>query len=168
MQRSERHGTGWSNWKFAAALACVLLMPCSAKSFAQPSADNPLHTATRTELDVVKAVLAQEKAWNAGDLDGYVSGYKDSPDTLFIGAQISHGYAQILADYKRNYATRAAMGTLAFSELEVHTLSDTFVACLGKYHLDRPKHDGGNADGIFSLVLEKTPEGWKIVLDHTT
>jgi ketosteroid isomerase-like protein len=168
MQRSNRHRMIGKFPAFAALLACVLLVPCAAKSLAQPPADNPLHTATRTELDVVKVVLAQEKAWNAGDIESYVSGYKNSPDTIFIGAQISRGYAQILEDYKHNYATRAAMGTLAFSELEVHSLSDTYVACIGKYHLDRPKKDGGNADGVFSLVLEKTPDGWKIVLDHTT
>ena len=26
---------------------------------------------------------------------------------------------------------------------------------------------GGNADGIFSLVLKKDPQGWKIILDHS-
>jgi ketosteroid isomerase-like protein len=151
------------------ALALVLALPPAAGGQApirQP--DNPLHTASRVELDVVKVVMAQEKAWNSGDLEGYVKGYKDSADTLFIGRQISKGYAQILDDYKHNYSTRAAMGTLAFSELEVHPLSDTFAVCLGKYHLDRPKKDGGQADGIFSLVFEKTDDGWKIVLDHTT
>jgi uncharacterized protein (TIGR02246 family) len=168
MQRSQHHRMSLQNWKFTAALVCILSLPCATISRAQPPADNPLHTATRTELDVVKVVLAQEKAWNAGDLEGYVNGYKDSPDTIFVGAQVSRGYAQILQDYKHNYATRADMGTLAFSELEVHTLSDAYAVCIGKYHLDRPKKDGGNADGVFSLVLEKTPDGWKIVLDHTT
>jgi ketosteroid isomerase-like protein len=131
-------------------------------------AETPLHTASRNELDVVKVVLAQEKAWNAGDIQGYVDGYKNSPDTIFMGKSISKGYAEILEDYKRNYATRGAMGTLAFSELEVHPLNDKFMVCLGKYHLDRTKRDGGNADGVFSLVVEKTDAGWKIVLDHTT
>jgi ketosteroid isomerase-like protein len=151
----------------ASALAFALLLAPAALAPAQ-DAPNPLHTATRAELDVVKVVLAQEKAWNEGDLDGYAKGYKDSPDTLFIGKQISRGYAQMLEDYKHNYPTKASMGTLGFSELEVHSLSDTFAVCLGKYHLDRPKKEGGPADGLFSLVLEKTDQGWKIVLDHTT
>lgn len=151
------------------ALAVVLaLSPASIGQATAKQPENALHTASRIELDVVKAVLAQEKSWNSGDLEGYVRGYKESPDTLFIGRQISKGYAQILEDYKRNYSTRAIMGTLAFNELEVHPLSDSFVVCLGKYHLDRPKRDGGNADGIFSLVFEKTDQGWKIVLDHTS
>jgi ketosteroid isomerase-like protein len=151
------------------ALACVLvlLLFASGRSVLAQD-DNPLHTASRMELDVVKVVLAQEKAWNDGDIEGYVKGYKNSPDTLFIGHQVSKGYAQIMEDYKRNYSSRASMGQLTFSELEVHPLSDTFAACIGKYHLERSKKDGGPADGLFSLVLQKTDDGWKIVLDHTT
>ncbi len=148
------------------ALALVLLLAVGGTAPAQK--DDTLHTASRTELDVVKVVLAQEKAWNAGDLDGFVKGYKDSPDTLFIGNQISKGYAHIVEDYKHLYFTRASMGTVTFSELEAHPLDDTFAICLGKYHLDRSKKEGGPADGVFSLVLEKTDQGWKIILDHRT
>ena len=151
----------------ASTLGLAFLFACAASTRAQ-DAPNPLHTATRAELDVVKVVLAQERAWNDGDLEGYAKGYKDSPDTLFIGRQVSRGYTQMLEDYKHNYPTKASMGTLGFSELEVHSLSDTFAICLGKYHLDRSKKEGGPADGLFSLVLEKTGQGWKIVLDHTT
>ena len=152
----------------ALAFSLAAVSPALAQGADQAPEDNPLHTASRTELDVVKVVLAQEKAWNAGDIEGYVKGYKDSPETIFVGRSISRGYAQIMADYKRNYSTRASMGTLTFSELEVHPLSDTFVVCLGNYHLDRSKKDGGPADGIFSIVMQKTADGWKIVLDHTT
>jgi ketosteroid isomerase-like protein len=150
----------------ASTLAFALLLAPARPAPAQE--DNPLHTASRTELDVVKIVLAQEKAWNAGDIAGYVKGYKDSPDTLFVWRQVSHGFKQILEDYERNYPNRESMGTLTFSELEVVPMSDTYAACIGKYHLERSKKDGGPADGLFSMVLEKTADGWKIVLDHTT
>jgi ketosteroid isomerase-like protein len=150
----------------ACALALALLLAPTHPATAQD--DNPLHTASRTELDVVKVILAQEKAWNAGDIEGYVKAYKDSPATIFIGKDVSKGYAQILEDYKRNYYNRASMGTLTFSELEVYSLSETFAICIGKYHVERAKKDGGPSDGQFSDVLEKTADGWKIVLDHTT
>lgn len=153
-------------WATAALLACTLALSISIP--AQAQTDDPLHKASRQELDVIKVILAQEKAWNAGDLPGYVKGYKDSPDTLFIGKQVSKGYAEILADYKHDYPTTASMGTLGFSELEVHPLSETFAVCIGKFHLDRSKREGGSADGIFSLIFEKTDQGWKIVVDHTT
>ncbi len=170
---SDRFGSRVKTYRLvrpvAACMLAVALVLAPARPMpAQDEQDNPLHTATRLELDVVKVVLAQERAWNAGDIAGYVKGYKDSPDTLFIGRQVSRGYSQILDDYQRNYPNRSSMGTLTFSELEVHSLSDTFAVCLGKYHVERSKKDGGPADGLFSLVMEKTADGWKIVLDHTT
>ena len=159
-------GDSWRVW-LVAALGCVLLAGAS-PARAQDEPDNSLHTASRVELDIVKMVLGEEKAWNAGDIAGYVKGYKDSPDTLFIGKQISRGFTQILQDYEHNYPDRSSMGSLTFSELEVHSINDTLAVCIGKYHLDRSKKDGGPADGLFSLVLEKTDQGWKIVVDHTT
>jgi len=129
--------------------------------------DNQLHTASHEELEIVKVLLVQEKAWNSGDLEGYLKGFKDSPDTIFMARQISRGYAQIAEDYRHNYPNRTLMGQLSFSELEAHPISDTLAICLGRYHLDRGRKDGGAADGMFSLVMEKTAEGWKIVLDHT-
>jgi ketosteroid isomerase-like protein len=152
----------------AVVLACGLAVSGGQNAAAQATVDDPLHTASRQELDVIKVILAQEKAWNAGDLVGYAKGYKDSPATLFIGRQVSRGYAEIVAEYKHDYPTAASMGTLGYSELEVHSLSETFAVCIGKYHLDRSKKEGGPADGMFSLVFEKTEQGWKIVVDHTT
>jgi ketosteroid isomerase-like protein len=148
----------------AAALSLTLLAPTCLPAQAPAS----LHTATQQELDVVKVLLKQEAAWNKGDIDGFAEGYKDSPDTLFINRTISRGFDGMRAEYHQNYPTRASMGTLVFSELEVHRLDDTFALCLGKYHLDRSKKDGGSAEGLFTLIFEKTEDGWKIVVDHTT
>jgi ketosteroid isomerase-like protein len=164
MQRRERHR---ATWIVALTLACTLLAAYMPKARAQDDGAQ-LHTASRSELDIVKVVLAQEKSWNAGDIAGYLKAYKDSPDTLFVGRQVSKGFKQILDDYEHNYPDRASMGTLSFSELETHPINDTYAVCIGKYHLDRAKKLGGGADGLFSYVLEKTPDGWKIILDHTT
>lgn len=133
-----------------------------------PVAPAQLKMATPTELGVVKVLLAQEAAWNRGDLAGFASGYKDAADTIFIGSHVSRGHDELLNDYRKNYPNRDAMGTLGFSELEVRPLDDKFAVVVGKYHLDRGKKAGGNAEGIFSLVFEKTDAGWKIIVDHTT
>jgi ketosteroid isomerase-like protein len=127
-----------------------------------------LTTASREQLDVVKVLLTQEAAWNHGDIDAFVQTYKDAPDTLMVTHQISHGFAGLIEEYKHDYPTKAAMGTLTFSELEARTLDANFAIVVGKYHLERGKKDGGKAEGVFSVVLEKTDKGWKIVLDHTT
>jgi ketosteroid isomerase-like protein len=147
-----------------AALSLILLAP----SLLQAQANDPLHTATRQELNIIKVLLAQENAWNKGDLAAFASGYKDSPDTLFITHQVFRGFAGLLDEYKHDYPNKAAMGTLAYSDLEVHPLDENFAVVIGKYHLERGKKDGGNVEGLFSLVFENTDNGWKIVVDHTT
>src|SRR5947209_14292034 len=87
-----------------------------------PSGD-PLHMASRQELDVIKVLVSQERAWNSGDIDGFMHGYKESSDTLFIGRQVSKGFNEISAEYKHDYPNKSAMGQLGYSEIEVHPLS---------------------------------------------
>jgi ketosteroid isomerase-like protein len=106
--------------------------------------------------------------WNRGDIDTFATSYKNSPDILFIGHGISRGYAQMVAAYKKSYSTREQMGTLGFSQLEVQPLDPRFATVTGHFHLERTAAGGGNADGYFLLVFEKTPDGWKIVRDDTT
>ena len=146
------------------ALLLTLMMP----SLLYAQEPNPLHTATRQELNIIKVLIAQENAWNKGDLATFAAGYKDSPDTLFITHQVFRGFTGLVDEYKHDYPSKAAMGTLAYSDLEVHPLDENFAIVIGKYHLDRSKKDGGSAEGLFSLVFENTDNGWKIVLDHTT
>ncbi len=159
--------------KLRRSLACstfaalLLVSPAIRPALAQVT-DPQLHTASPTELAIIKVLLAQEKAWNSGDIDTFVQAYKDSPDTLFLSGSVNRGFAGMAESYHHQYPSRAAMGTLAFSELEVRPLDERFALCIGKYRLERPKKEGGNADGLFSLVFEKTDKGWKIVVDHTT
>ncbi len=145
------------------AMALILTAPFAA--FAQ---DDQLKPVPQEQLDVIKVLLAQEAAWNRGDLDAFTQSYKNSPDTLFVTSIVNRGFEGMLDAYRHNYPNKAAMGTLSFSELEAHPLDERFAVVIGKYHLDRTKKDGGNAEGLFSLVLEKTDKGWKIIVDHTT
>jgi ketosteroid isomerase-like protein len=74
----------------------------------------------------------------------------------------------MLARYKKVYDTREKMGTLSFTDLEVQPLDAHFATVTGRFHLERTAAGGGNADGSYLLVFEKTPMGWKIVRDVTT
>jgi ketosteroid isomerase-like protein len=95
-------------------------------------------------------------------------GYKDSPETTFIGKTVRHGWQQVLERYKTSYSTKEAMGTLEFSNLNIRMLGTEYAVATGQYHLTRTAAGGGDASGVFSLVLEKSAEGWKIILDHTS
>jgi uncharacterized protein (TIGR02246 family) len=117
----------------------------------------------------IRAVLDKQVVdWNRGDLETFATGYKNSPDILFMGSRISKGYEQMLEGYKKSFPNKEKMGVLSFSELEVQPLDEHFATVTGRFHLERSAAGGGNAGGFYLLVMEKTPAGWKIVRDDTT
>jgi uncharacterized protein (TIGR02246 family) len=120
--------------------------------------------------DEIRAMLkSSEAAWNRGDLPAFARDYEDSPDTTFIGRDITHGGVEaILARYRRGYPTPEAMGTLTFSEIAVRPLGKDYALANGKFALKRTQAGGGDAAGRFTLVLRKTKAGWKIIHDHSS
>lgn len=122
------------------------------------------HEADRVAIE--KVLNAQQAAWNRGDVDAFVVGYWQSPELTFSGSNgVSRGWDGVLARYKKNYPDRAAMGVLDFSGLEFRFLGPDAALVLGKWHLKREKGDVG---GVFTLVWQRFPEGWKIIHDHTS
>jgi uncharacterized protein (TIGR02246 family) len=122
----------------------------------------------RAETDIRKVLGDQAAAWNRGDIEGFMQGYENSPETTFMGKTVQHGWQQVLDSYKTRYGTRAAMGTLDFSEVAVRTLGTGYASVTGRFHLARSAEGGGEAAGIFSLVFRRGRGGWKIILDHTS
>jgi uncharacterized protein (TIGR02246 family) len=126
------------------------------------------------ETAIRAAIQAQADAWNRADIPAFMKAYEDSPDTTFIGLTLRKGYQPILKRYQENYTTREQMGTLTFNDVDVRLLQGgcgkaNIALVTGKFHLERAaKGEAKKDDGIFSLVWRKGPNGWKIVLDHTS
>ena len=116
----------------------------------------------------INAILkAQQAAWNRGDVHSFLVGYWQSPELTFSGSNgVSRGWDGVLARYKKNYPDRTAMGELDFSDLEFRFLGPDAALVLGKWHLKR--ETAGDIGGVFTLVWQKFPEGWKIIHDHTS
>ena len=150
--------------RFLRSLALVFVI-CTAALAQQP---DQLYTATRNQLDVTKVLLAQQEAWNKGDLDGYVSRYKDAPDTQAILGGSILGFANIRSAYRINFPNAEKMGTLENSEVSVRELGPNFALATGKYHLMRSKKGGGEAIGTFTDVFEKTAAGWQLIFSENT
>jgi uncharacterized protein (TIGR02246 family) len=114
----------------------------------------------------ITAVLnAQQLAWNRGDVDAFLVSYWHSSELTFSGSGgVSRGWEGVLARYKKTYPNRAAMGQLDFSDLEFRFLGPDAALVLGRWHLKRENEVGG----VFSLVWQRFPDGWKIVHDHTS
>jgi len=151
--------------KTGTPLAAVLIVTVYALTPATAGADEP--KARQTDRNAIRAVLtAQQEAWNRGDIAAFLTGYWHSPNLTFSGSNgIFRGWDAVMARYKRNYPDRGAMGTLDFSNLEVRFLGPDAALVLGHWHLKRQKDEIG---GVFTLVLQRFPEGWRIIHDHTS
>jgi len=117
----------------------------------------------------VEAVLqTQQGAWNRRDLDSFMAGYWNSPElTFFSGAQENRGWQAAMDRYKTRYTGPGhEMGKLEFSKLRVEMLGPEAAFVRGEWHLTMT--DGKTPHGLFTLVLRKFPDGWKIVHDHTS
>jgi ketosteroid isomerase-like protein len=156
-----------SYWWPLAGIALILLFVMGVRTGRQIKAADGHEKGRAADKAAILAVLnAQQAAWNRGDLDAFLTGYWHSPELTFSGSSgISRGWDGVLARYKKNYPDRAAMGELDFSELEFRFLGPNAALVLGHWHLKREKGDIG---GVFSLVWQRFPEGWKIVHDHTS
>ena len=123
--------------------------------------------AVAREQAAIRAVLTdQQTAWNRGDVRTFMKGYWNSPELTFAGSNgFVRGWEPVAARYERDYPNQVVMGQLDFSELEIRILGPEAALVLGKWHLKRASGDVG---GIFSLVFQKFPEGWRIIHDHTS
>jgi uncharacterized protein (TIGR02246 family) len=123
--------------------------------------------AAAKDQTAIRAVLTdQQTAWNRGDVRTFMKGYWNSPELTFAGSNgFVRGWEPVAARYERDYPNQAMMGQLDFSDLEIRILGPEAALVLGKWHLHRASGDVG---GIFSLVFQKFPEGWRIIHDHTS
>lgn len=122
---------------------------------------------TTNALTQIRSVLqGQQAAWNRGDIDGFMNGYVRSASTVFISEDtIRRGWQTVRDRYRKKYSSRAKMGTLAFSDLEITLLSSDSAMASGRWKLNRASDQ---PHGRFTLILKRLPEGWRIVYDHTS
>ncbi len=120
----------------------------------------------KAKIDIRNVMDEQALAWNKGDIDGFMKGYWNSPEMTFVsGTNVTKGWQPTLDRYKKGYDTKAKMGILTFSDLEITVLGKEAAVVLGKWSLEREKD---NPNGLFTLTFRKFKDGWKIILDHTS
>src|SRR3954462_4656661 len=124
-------------------------------------------SATPSPPAEIRAVMAaQTAAWNRGDIDGFMDGYARLAETEFVsGDKITRGWQTVRDNYRKKYSSREKMGTLTFSDVKVALLSSDAAVVLGRWKLVR-KSD--KPHGVFTLIFNRTPVGWRIVHDHTS
>ena len=128
----------------------------------------PAWSQTSASDEVRRLLIDQQAAWNRHDLEGFMQGYWKSEDlTFFSGANVAHGWNAALDRYRKRYQSESReMGRLDFGDLQIEILGSDAAFVRGAWHLTMS--DGKTPHGIFTLVLRRFAEGWRIVHDHTS
>ncbi|MGJ7032111.1 YybH family protein [Niabella hirudinis] len=121
----------------------------------------------QNDVQKIKALMEQQAtAWNQGNLEGFMATYWNNDSLLFVGKNgVTYGWQQTLDNYRKNYPSKNAMGTLKFTLLKLQPMGSGFYNVVGKWQLTRKM---GDLKGHFTLVLKKIAGHWKIVQDHSS
>jgi uncharacterized protein (TIGR02246 family) len=126
--------------------------------------------ASRDSQKSIQAVLdAQIVAWNHGDIEGFMAGYWNSPDFIYIGnKQVTRGWQAMLDRYHQAFQppNQSQMGTLELTDTQITPLDKQAALVWGTYRVTNP--DGKQRGGLYTLVMRKFPEGWRTVYDRTS
>ncbi len=143
---------------------------------------------------IEKVLTDQDDAWNRGDLEGFMKGYWHSPELTFYGGDTPRqGWDETLRRYRQRYqgegqqaeplkpsafvsllleryrqqnpAPDREMGHLTFDDLRIEMLGPDSAFVRGRWQLADSK---GRHGGLFTLIMRRFPEGWRIVHDHSS
>jgi len=117
------------------------------------------------EEEILDVLAKQKTAWNIGDIEGFMKYYWRSEDFTFqSGNNRILGWNALLTRYKKNYSGEN-MGILDFKDIVVTALSEKSAFVIGRWEVKRKEETLG---GLFTLVIQRKPEGWRIIHDHTS
>ena len=142
-------------------MMAVMLAGQTAGAKSEKAEETP-EAAIRAGLD------SQVAAWNRGDLKGYMQGYWHSQElTFFAGDKESAGWEAAYQRYRTAYQGKdKEMGRLNFSNVRVEMLSGETAFVRGAWQLTMK--DGSQRKGLFTIVLKRFDEGWRIIHDHSS
>jgi ketosteroid isomerase-like protein len=144
------------------SISCLCLLVCLA-----PVRAGDTEEAKAARKAIHQVLMGQVEAWNKGDLKGFMAGYWHSKElTFYSGGNIIKGWDAMLERYQKKYQGEGKeMGKLAFEDIDIELLSATSAVVLGRWQLTLTKD---SPKGLFTLIVRKTPDGWRIVHDHTS
>ena len=117
----------------------------------------------------IRALLdGQVASWNKGNLDEFADAYWKSPNLVFMSAaERTSGWEAMRERYRKRYQGEGKeMGKLDFRELDVVVLAPDAGFARGRWRLKLA--NGTEPGGLFTVILRKLPEGWRIIHDHTS
>jgi uncharacterized protein (TIGR02246 family) len=116
---------------------------------------------------ILELIGAQERAWNEGDLVGFLGAFAQGADVVVArGEDAAEGWSRILQRYRASFDEPDTMGHLTLRVRRVDLLGRDHARALGEWTLQGDCAEAGR--GLFTLILERRQRGWRIIHDHTS
>jgi beta-aspartyl-peptidase (threonine type) len=149
---------------FRRTLPLFALAAVAACATAQPGSRN-----AAADQQQIEAILRESTvAWNRGDLEGFLHPYLNGPDVTFMGDDVVRGYGAIRDFYRGSWFRNGAPTVnLAYRDIEVRPLGPNHALVLGKWVVSNKTTGQETRHGSFSLTWMRTPQGWRIIHDHS-
>lgn len=152
----------------AGAVGLALLAACRS---ALPAGGAAAADAGPTPAGLVPVFVEQlDRAasdWNRGNLDGFMTDYARDTLTGFLSeGRVRRGYDWIREHYAPRFREDARRDSLRFEDVEARPLGAEHALVTARYILYRG--DSTTSSGPFTLVMQRQPDGWKILHDHTS
>jgi ketosteroid isomerase-like protein len=146
--------------KSGLAVAIVFLMACAAQTHS--GSFQPV-----TDAAAIKVVFDTTAAgWNRGELPVYLSAYVDSA-TAMGSTGLVRGVSGIEGQMRSGFwRTSRPLQNLSYDHLEIRPIGPDQAIATGQFILSgagRP-----NRTGWFTTIWVRTPQGWRMVHDHSS
>lgn len=118
--------------------------------------------------DQIRSLLDRSAiAWNAGDLEAFMTTYDRSPSTTYAGGgEVLDGWEEIRSHYAPRFRPGAERDSLRFEDLRTRPLGQRHALAVARYVLHRDGEVTGT--GRFTLVVVRIEGAWRIIHDHSS
>lgn len=147
--------------KKLAFLVIAILLP----DFAIPYCSSLAPDAQKIRNEIQTILDRQKASWNEGNIEGFMEYYwKSDAFTFQSDNKRFQGWEALLSRYKESYSGEK-MGKLDFTDIEIKVLSGDFAYVLGRWRL---AFKDSSKEGLFTIIFQRLPEGWRIIHDHSS
>lgn len=118
------------------------------------------------EKEVYDEVVKASDAWNRHDLEGYLDAFWRSDDlVVVVEGEVVHGWTLLSKALHGGYPNPSEMGELTLDRVQVQMLAPDLAQVLDWDTITFPKK---KEFGTATIVMKRLPEGWRVVLMHTS
>lgn len=143
----------------------LIILLLTVTIIAQNKKDLGPYYSAKDEKEILKVMDNQVKAWNNGNMEGYMYGYWNSDSLRFVAkAGVQYGWNLTLDMYKKNYNDKEGMGKLSLKAEALEFMNKNVVFMIGRWQVEGKK----NAGGHYTQIWKKIKGKWLITVDHTS